>query len=294
MHTFQLTLPGSDKPRTFSGPSNWDELSPTQAVALMRFRSRVAGQLAVVFPVLDLLYGFKPKQLRWLFDERFLKKSGIDQPQQLRALELGQALINALRWSGQTQPGPAFLVPCFRRFSFRYGTLSVLLNRLLHSRRFYAPEESLANLSFEEFMYAEKAYRDQDFALLAAILYRPKKRRQRIAFDNETVNQRAAWFSELEPALLALIVLQYEACQQYLQKCFPLVFPKKITPETSTQKADKPAGNWLEIAISMAKLDVTKIRQIEQTNLYLALKVLDEQIRQAQELEDQLEKMKKK
>ncbi|MCX6216491.1 hypothetical protein [Spirosoma sp.] len=303
MTTIDLTIATpAGRPRSwrFEGPSGWDKLSPAQAVALMRFRYRVAGEPQTIFPVLALIYGFTKEHQRWLFDERFLRRKNIPEETRFQALQYGQALIDSIRWIGESQPGPSFLVSQFSQFSYRYGTPRVLLRRLFDRQRYYAPREGLSSSTFEEFMYAEKAYKDKNFALLTAILYRPATSEKqktgdiRLPLDKHTVEKRAKRFERLEPALIALVVAHYEACQQNLQRAFPRVFPKQLILEgQQPPKPQKNAGNWLDVALGLAKLDVTKISQIEQTNLYLALKVLDEQIRQADELEKELEKTRK-
>lgn len=301
--TLTISLPGYQKTWRFSGPSDFSELTDRQAVAAMRFRLLVSRKTEIIFPLLTGLYGIPARQLRWLFDVGFLRQKQCSEGQISHALQLGQALLDTLRWIGETEPGARFLVPQLTVYSFRYGTPAVLLNRRLHPQLYYPPAEGLAHSTFEEFMYAEKAYQAKQFALLAAILYRPagpsavgyQTLDKRCALDKHELEDRKQRFADLEPALMALIIAHYEACQRELQRCFPRVFPKKLTGEGQTGQASaKSGGNWLDVAINLAKLDVTKIQQIEQTNLYLALKVLDEQIRQADELERELEKVRKK
>ncbi|GAB3958154.1 hypothetical protein GCM10028805_51930 [Spirosoma harenae] len=283
----------------FSGPSAWEELTPRQAIALIRFRERVNDSLEILFVVLQLLYKMTPTQQRWLFDEAFLVRKGIDTPVRHQALRFGQALIDTLDWIGVTTPGPMFLVPSFRLYDFQYGSARVLLRRTLFPTLYYAPAESLSNLTFGEFIYSENAYNAKNWPELAAILYRPGKGLftkgidPREAFDEDKVDGRAERFAELDPALLTLIVHHYEASRQVLQQYFEHVFSVGDEPQTTSTPTGKKAS-WLNVAISLAKLDVTKVEEIKTANLYLALQVLDEQIRQADELEAELAKTKTK
>ncbi|QIP15696.1 hypothetical protein G8759_25210 [Spirosoma aureum] len=298
MNTFELyisTQRGAGFRLPFTGPSSWDEVSVKQAVAIMRWRAVANSQPATQFAVLQMLYQMKPKQQRWLFDERFLRQQGLDDDDRATFLEYGQSVIDLIRWAGETEPGADFLVKKFRRFDFRYGTPGVLLRRLWYRKQYFAPAEALGDCTFEEFICAEKAYRTDKLAELATVLYRPQRQGEREAFSSKTLAERTALFADLDPALLQLIASQFDASLQYLQSCFRYVFPKKQVIEgAEVPKTNKPAGNWLDVAINMAKLDATKVGLIEQLNLYLALKVLNEQMRQADELEKQLEKAKNK
>lgn len=306
MTTIELRISGAGHAHAwrFSGPSGWDELSPRQAVVLMRFRERINGDLTLLFPVLELLYGLKLSQQRWLFDERFLVKKGLSGPERQHALGCGQALIDTLEWVGLSEPGDCFLVPSFRLLDFQYGSARVLLGRSLHQAYYHGPLAGLASSSFGEFMHAENAYKANNLALLAAILYRPvradaaglsKDADRRQEFSADQVDDRAELFTQIDPALAQLIAHQFAASKQTLLRIFPRVFSQPADEEQTKQKkpaSTSPAG-WLDVAIGLAKLDVTKIALIEQTNLYLALKVLDEQIRQADEMEQQMETMRR-
>lgn len=301
MTRFELTING--RRLSFSGPSKWALLSPAQAVALMRFREQVRANPAVIFPALQLLYGFKQRHMQWLFDERFLRRKGLSEADRELALGYGQAIIDTIRWTGETEPNGEFLVPHFRVLDFHFGSLSVLAKRTIYHQLYYAPATDLENCSFGEFMRAEQSYQAGDLVGLTAVLYRPTPTKLRngtaedilVGMDTLEMKRRESLFARLEPALLSLIAMQYVACQWELQRCFPHVFLKKETlEERNDQKsAGKKGGTWLDVAINMAKLDVTKVGEIERVNVYLALKTLDEQIRQADELEAELGKMKK-
>ena len=306
MQTLQLQITTRDGRRArlnYTGPENWGEVSPRQAVGIFRFRSLVDQRSESLFPALKLLYGMKPRHMRWLFDADLLRRQGMTEQEaslgsgdvfvltdRELTLQLGQKLIDTVRWVGLTDPGTDFIVRSFRRFDYRYGTPGVLIGRIGQRTRYYAPADALGDCTFEEFITADKAYHDGDLVLLAATLYRPRSQGKREVFRLESAKARAKVFARLEPALLRLIAAQFQATLEYLQRCFRYVFPEY---QSSGKKSGKP-GTWLDVAIGMAKLDATKIGAIEQLNLYLALKVLNEQCRQAEEMEKQIEKMNKK
>lgn len=290
----------NNKRRIYHGPTSWDELTPHQAVGLIRVRALLSksspldGQPTVLFTAIRLLYGIKLTVQRWLFDKRLLFGEGYSDDDITVTLALGQTLLDGLKWIVTENPGAAFLLPSLRFGDFKFGSLSVIFSRFRLRLRYMAPAEALATSTFAEFIEAEKAYSDGDYARLTAILYRPEERRKwtldaRKPLDDKSLQIRAALFTRLDPAVVQLIVLHYEATRRFLQSCFPHVFPQM---QSDADRQKNASGNWLDVAIGMAKLDVTKIDQIEKTNLYLALKVLNEQLKQAQQMQDQLDKMK--
>lgn len=276
---------------TFSGPSGWAELTTRQAVAITRLRQRVGRQPETLFTTLQLLYGIKPRQQRWLFDDDFLRRKGLPETNRLLILAQGQELLDSLRWIGETNPAPVF-PPSFRRYDYRFGTGAVLIRKLFCRTCYRGPAEGLGTATFETFIAADKAYRDGNLPRLAAVLYASRQ--------GESQQHREALFASLEPALLHLIADRFASTLLHLQRCFKFVFPEKLS--SKTENVGKPhlsffdngqTGTWLDVAIGMAKMDVTKIPEIEQTNLYLALKVLNEQLRQATQMETEIAKMKR-
>lgn len=293
MNRFDLRIRG--KQHTFTGPSCWAELSPKQLTALMRLRAQVGEEPGMLFPVLTLLYGMKVRQLRWLFDESFLLRQGFSEENVQLTLQQGHALLETLGWIGRNEGLAAFPIRRFRRYDFHFGTPRIWLKRCLNRKRYRAPGEALENATFAEFMCADKAYKDKNWPLLAAVLYRPnmpvaRGLDPRQVFEPQLADARATAFAELDPALLDAIAAGYEDTLRTLQRVFVNVFQ---TADENDAKA-KVAGNWLDVAVGMAKLDVTKIREIEQTNLYLALKVLDRQIREADEMDEKIEQLKQR
>lgn len=296
MNTIELYLPKSRywfklgrKLHRFSGPSCWEELSAKQAIGLVRYLQGYMEQPALVFPLLQLIYSIKPRQARYLFDDAWLRSWGFGKGHIHILLQYGQSLINTLEWSHITRPGARFLVNSFRLYDFQYGTWRVLFRRPFARRQYWAPDEAMGDATFEEFMYADRAYEARNLAQLAAVLYRPKQAGKREAFDEQTLDARTKRFAQLDPTLLELIGGQFYAVKQELQYRFGFVFPTDPLTEVSDKK-----GSWLDVMIGMAKHDATKVEPIGKLNLYLAIKVLNDQLRQAKELEAELEKIKTK
>jgi hypothetical protein len=276
------------------GPSNWQELTDRQSIALTRLRNLPDPKRRYSFIALKLLYGFRMRHQRWLFDINYIRRQGIDPDDQLLLLEQGQNLLKALAWISEADPSATFPAK-FRRFDYQFGTPLTWLKKQLSPQLYVGPDKGLSNGTFAEFMAADKAYQAGDLPLLAAILYRPLDASgHRIAFGDRVAKEQSKRFASLEPALLERIGFAFCCTKITLQKYYRLVFPDKMTDELSSEQTPvkSRSGTWLDVVIGMAKFDVTKIEQIEQINLYLALKVLNEQLRQAEEMEAQLAKMK--
>ena len=283
MNTIELRI--NSRLYYFTGPSAWSELSTNQAVALTRLRSTVLnsaknGMPAELFSALTLLYKIKPRQQRWLFDDDFLRRKGVADRDRPLILEQGQCLLDSMNWITEAGTDPVFPAR-FRRYDYRFGTPAVLLSRLLSRTQFTGPAEGLGTATFETFIAADKAYHDNDLPRLAATLYETGLR-------VTTIDERANLLKDADHALLQLIADRFGSTLRLLQRCFRRVFPRSLpveeTNKTAGSKKDSTVS-WLDVAISMAKLDVTKIREIEQVNVYLALKVLEEQLRQAEIME---------
>lgn len=298
MNTFELWKKG--RLRLYAGPSCWAELSDAQSVSMMRVRQMVVETPECLFAVLKQLYGVSYRAQRWLFDDNFLRRKGMDADDRDATLRLGQAMLETLTWIGQDDEDASF-PQRFRRYSFHFGSPVVLARRLVNRTLYHGPAAGLANCTFAEFMFADLAFQKRDWAKLAAVLYRASPRRpqgpqqfpedNRMPFDRHQVEARTKIVAALDPALLERIAFGYGCTLIRLKKFFPLVFQAAKDADKATASKQ---SNWLDVAINMVKLDATRVAEIEKLNLYLALKVLNEQIRQGEEMQEQIDKMNNK
>lgn len=284
MNQLELTING--KRYRYCGPSTYAELSPRQAVGLARLRTNLRNEPGMQIAALKLIYGIGRRQLRWLFDEPYLRYHGLEGEELTLTLAQGAALLQTINWVYDPDTTARTLIPSFRLFDYRFGSVRVLLSRLLYLRRYKGPTDGLGSLTFGEFMWADAAYRSGNHARLVAILYRPWGE----GWDADRVEARAERFRSLDSGLVAAIVRQYEDALRYLARVFPAVFPRTDPGGPKAKASKSAASGWLDVSIAMAKMDVTKIGDIERTNLYLALRTLNQQIRQAEELEASLSK----
>ncbi|QJD79552.1 hypothetical protein [Spirosoma rhododendri] len=289
MNTFNLWKKG--RMRLYTGPSCWAELTDPQSVSMMRVRSMVLEKPECLFAVLKQLYGMSFRTQRWLFDDNYLRRKGMEPDDRELTRRMGQAMLDTLTWIGQEDDTGTF-PQRFRRFDFYFGTTRIWLRRLVNRTVYHGPAAALANCTFAEFMFADVAFQKRDWAKLAAILYRPAGTDgadPRQPLDRHQVEARAEAFAQLDPALLERIVFAYGCTLVRLKSFFPLVFKAPDEADTSTTQKQ---NSWLDVAINMVKLDATRVQEIEKLNLYLALKVLNAQIQQGEEMQEQYDNMK--
>ncbi|OIN59815.1 hypothetical protein [Arsenicibacter rosenii] len=284
MHTINLKTPDYDL--FFTGPSAWHELSAGQRIALMRLRERLSDAPESIFPALTLLFGMKRRHLRWFFDERWLRYKGFDPEEISLLLQQGQSLLELVSFVMRPDEKAGFL-PRFSRYSYRFGTPAVLIGRLFRRQVWCGPAPAMTDATFGELMFADRAYRAADNATLTAILYRPAKNGVRGPFDPDGADKRAAIFRSLDPAIHAAVRHSFESTIAVLARAFPHVF------SPAEGEKNQPSAGWLDVALSMAKYDPTRIREYEQTNLYLTLRALDMQLRADQQQQKELEKLRR-
>lgn len=293
MKTVEINLRGKHK--QYVGPSCWGELTPGEAIACIRLRKLANEKPEAYFPALKLLFGVSNRTLRWLFDYNFVRYKKLSEQEQTEHFSQGLALVNDLSWIGNPDPDAHFSLPGFRLYDYQFGRPSLWVKQLLCRTWYMGPEAALSNCTFGEFMVADQAFRAGDFAKLTAALYRPVQllvgRRVRIPFDHDTLEERTELFAGLDPAITSLVAQNFGDTLLMIAPHFTDVFKKSDGQESNKKTAP---FHWVDVVINMAQLDVTKIPLIEQQYLYLVLKTLNTQIRQAEEETDRLEELKQK
>lgn len=296
MKTVEITVRGTYS--RYTGPGCWGELTPAQAVACIRLRKLADEKPEALFPALKLLFGIPNRKLRWLFDDYYIRYKGLSEEEQTDQFSQGLELLKELGWIGAPDPDAHFSLPHLRLYDYHFGRPSVWVRQLRYRTRFMGPEAALSNCTFGEFMVADQAYRDGDFVKLTAVLYRPVQQQSgrlvREPFDHDTLDERTELFSRLDPAVVSLVGQNFGDSLLVIAPYFRYVFQK--AEEHGKDDAGKSAApfRWLDVIINMAQLDVTKIPLIEQQNVYLVLKTLNTQIRQAEEEAERLEALKQK
>ncbi len=263
------------KPITLVGPGIWDELTPAGLLAVMRCRALQKSEYEQALILVKVLFNIP---------EQSFKNLNSVQASQLAAV------VN-------------FLFEPFSEMD-KWLLKMVFCGQL----KLIGPADGLANISMGELMYADEnlkryqktkntGYLDK----LIASLYRKegsdewfeKSGDMREPFNKAHLERNAEALSTLKPEIKQAILHNYICCRSAMAKHFKHVFIK-----ADEEEGDKPAanGNWLDVAIQLARKEhaLGTIDQVEGHNAYLVLKVLDVAIKEAEEREKELERLRNK
>jgi hypothetical protein len=169
-----------------------------------------------------------------------------------------------------------------------------------YHRRLWGPADSLRNVSFLEFVFADSYFMayansqdEQWLHKLLAVLYRPQRfpyrpnsttyggdRRQ--DFNENLVEARAQQLAQLPMAEQRAILTWYRGCRQALEQKYPLVF----TPEHEQQAVDN-SGGWAHVLREMSGQAFGTLEQTGRENLHTVLAKMEDDTRRAQELQRQ-------
>ena len=165
--------------------------------------------------------------------------------------------------------------------------------------RYWGPRESLRNVSFAEFIFADAyfvawaaqqnpAYLDQ----LVAVCYRPQRRPYRPGaagyggdrredFNEHLVPGRARCFAALPKAEKLAVATWYRGCRQQLEQDFPLVFQQ--APEAD---ASAPASSgWGQVLRELSGQAFGTLAETAKQPIRLVLAKMQDDAQRAQELE---------
>lgn len=249
----------------YEGPSSWEECSPQQYVNLHRLREKAKLDAHAQFLLTRVVYDIPERYAQYFFDKAAMEILGVkDEDEQDFLTQQGIALIETCAWVWSGEMPSKWMIPIYR--------INVLLE-------YYGPGDHLNLLTFEDFWYAELFYSQRNFTKLMTILYRVKhsQSKSRLFLNTEKINEYANRFAGMNVPYQEAIFFNYEGCRQYLALCFPHVFEKKT--ETT-----QPAGTWLDVAVGMAGDDPNKFNAYRKENLYIVLKMLENNLVQIEKL----------
>ena len=164
-------------------------------------------------------------------------------------------------------------------------------------RRWWGPRESLRNVSFAEFIFADAYFvayaRGQEPAhlnQLVAVLYRPQRRpyRPRAAayggdrrenFNEHLVAPRATCFAALDLTEKLAVFTWYRGCRQQLERDFPLVFeaPEETRPAATT-------SGWGQVLRELSGQAFGTLKETKEQPIRLVLAKLQDDAERAKEL----------
>jgi hypothetical protein len=179
------------------------------------------------------------------------------------------------------------------------------VRRAWYHRPRYGPADGLSNVRFLEFVFADAyfvAYAqgqdEQWLDKLIAVLYRPQRKPYRPGaagyggdrrqdFNENLVDEHAAYLARLPQAEKLAIVTWYRGCRHALELRYPLVF----TPENET-KATENTGGWGQVLREMSGQAFGNFDETGQQHLHTVLAKLEDDIRRAQKLQREAEAQK--
>ena len=249
--------------RKFIGPSSWEEITPKHFLQLLNWRVQLGGEPAGRFVLLQLWYGIRYRDFRLLSDDdRVFLLSHLDFLDQ-----------RPERW----------MLPQLR----------------VNTRLYVGPGDGLEQLTFAEFMYAQAA-RDRFMATglisnlsdLAAALYRSKAifwqkagDAQRSLFDSRRYDLESRNMSRLPETVLQGILMNYEGCLDRFPEQFEYLFK-------SSSESESEGGTWLDVGLGLARQTgaLGTFAELERSNLFLVLTMLDAIMKENAELKAKLDK----
>ena len=252
--------------------SNYKELNDSQRVRLMKaVNSRLRGKLLILYTFIVLAL---PN--RWNFRQVW---------RVTRVLR--NVKINDLRpfveWVFDLDE--LYQFPKFVRVRFR---------------KFYGPADKLANLTMEEFSFADLFFyewtqnRDDNDALnrLMTVLYRPKAKHPapedvREPFEKSLLPERAKYIQRLNRDVKLAVAMAFAGSRQYIEKQFPVIFPKRKKTDDAFEKKNTYRP-FTEVIRALALDEVQAFGdyyKTSQANVYDFMAILQDKIKHQRELE---------
>ncbi len=281
MRTIQIVIGG--KPHSYTGPSSWAEVPEPMAVKLFELVKAGLTKKYLLFAVPMLVYGIPHKVMKIFIDARiaFRKYQAGDDNQNWESLTLlGENLLDTTNWVYNEEPPSTWL-----------------LNHInVNGRHYNACSDKLHNLTFGDFIFTED-YAGKDQAKLCAAIYQKRgfwpgthKRTPIVHADVEKLAGKLR--DEKFNTVRMLVAWNYAGMVQHLKQVFTEVFgtPKDgddlIHPPVST------TNQWMEAALEFSENDPIKFHALEKENLYVALKMINNRIRQNKQREADIQKRK--
>lgn len=281
MRTITIIL--GTKENTYTGPSTWSEVDPQMALKLFNLVKVALTKKHLLYAVPMLLYKIPYKTMGIFFDARIAARryKAVDNDENPDSLVLlGEQILDSCKWVYSEEPPVTFVL---KHINVKGKTLEAVADRL-HS------------LTFEDFILAE-SYVESDLAKLCAILYRETNTSEKQSPPDGSHKNEIANLLRGEGlnTVRNLVAWNYAGMVKNLHRVFTHVFEKpRIDPELQIVLPPPPKTSWLDAALDFADNDPIKFHALEKENLYMALKMIDNRIKQNKEIKAQADKLNKK
>lgn len=169
----------------------------------------------------------------------------------------------------------------------RHLLLHTFLDNLDHSGSYFienydglvAPATGMKTATWEQYYLAHhylEAYKETkdntSFHKFLATLYTPLGE----AFNANQIENNYSRFRIAHAGFCFGAMLAFGAITENLKKRFPQVFSK---PALGIATTSTPKSNWLEVSLSMCDNDPVRLTQLNQQNMYLVLKAMDQKLK---------------
>jgi hypothetical protein len=277
MDTLELSIRG--ELHTYTGPSNWNEVSEQQALQICRLIAILTQKQdhSSIFVLFQILFQMPLKHLQWLFDEDYIRRVEPSMPQEDidQCIEQGKVLLEQVQWTMNSSPSN-WIMKSFAIFP----------------KIWYGPANMLGNSTFEEFSFAENYFakfteKHADISnlnkLIATLYRRGDKGRfnktgdYRLPFSPNVVSLNLPIVEKLSPEVKHLVLLNYGGVREQFANAFKNVFSKADSKKKST-------GSWLDVTLGLAGDNFTNYNAIKNDNVLVVLKYLDNRIAQQKEI----------
>lgn len=263
-----ITILINKKKLSYEGPASYDECTSVQYQQLIRLRQRLVLDAHAQFLILRLVYDIPERYVQYFFDKDAMRILGVtDEEEQDYLTAQGVALLQTCDWVFTGEMPSKWII---KQAYIRNGSTV------------YGPADQLTDLTFEDFMFAELYYTQRNFGKLMAVLFRLIHRptKSRLLLNPDRIANHAEGFSNMTSWMQEAVYFNYEGCRRYLAGCFKHVF--RISSEKNTE-----AGTWLDVAIGMAGDDPRKFNDLKKENMYIVLKMLDNNLAQIEKIQTQ-------
>jgi hypothetical protein len=275
MRRIQIIIGGKEK--EFTGPNTWAEVDPVMAVRLFNLVKVALTKKHLLYAVPMLLYKIPLSTLKLFIDARISARkyqAGDDDENPETFLLMGEDLLESCKWVYSEDPPTTWLLKHINVGSF------------LKPKFLDACADRLHGLTFGEFIFTE-TFAARDPAKLCAVLYRKRswwpRDRKRGAFIHDDIERFAKVLGEQQfNTVRNLVAWNYAGMVKHLHRTFTHVFapPGELDLATETSNAQ-----WVEAALAFTDNDSQKFHALEQEDLYLALKMINNRIAQNKERE---------
>ncbi len=272
MRTIKIIL--GEKEKVYTGPSTWSEVPAEMALKLFNLVKGSSTKKHMLLVVPMLLYKIPYSVLKIFFEARIAARkyqAGADNENYESLSLMGLEILDSCKWVYSENPPSNWLL---KHFNVNGQYLDVCSDRL-------------TDLTFGEFIFTE-TFIATDHAKLCAVLYRKRswwpRGGRRGEFILEDIDKYAAKLTDEKfNDVKSFVAWNYSGMMQHLKASFPQVFTE--TSGTTSAAAPVRVSAWMDTALAFCDNDSLKFHAFEKENLYVALKMLNNRIKQNKELE---------